>query len=301
MIKAFEIVNYIGETLRLQLDDPDASGFIVKKVTGLGPVKADVNFTEMASSDGGVDNSARLGTRNIVFTLQFLQSPTIEETRHTSYRFFPIKHKVSIIVETDTRICRTEGTVETNEPNIFSEEEGCTISIVCGNSYFYSVNDQIAYFNGVTPLFEFPFENNSLTEKLIEFGEIQNFSERTIIYEGDGNPALLIQIHLIGKIKGLTFYNVDTRESISIKDDKLNEIIDSEVMAGDDIIINTNQGEKSITLIRAGVKYNILNAVDRPIHWFTLKKGENTFAYGCEEGVSNVQLKIQNKILYEGV
>lgn len=301
MIKAFEIINYVGETLRLQLDDPDASGFIVKKVTGLGPVKADINFTEMASNDGGTENSARLGTRNIVFTLQFLQSPTIEETRHTSYRFFPIKHKISVIVETDRGKCRTEGTVETNEPDIFSEEEGCSISILCGNPYFYSVDEQIMYFNGVNSLFEFPFENNSVDEKLIEFGEILNFTERIIIYEGDGNPGMTITVHLIGKMKGLKFYNVDTRDSISIKDEELRRIIGSEVMAGDDIIINTNQGHKSITFVRAGVKYNILNAVNRPIHWFTLRKGENTFAYGCEEGVSNVQLKIQNKILFEGV
>lgn len=301
MIKAFEIINYVGETLRMQLDDPYASGFIVRNVTGLGPVKADINFTEMASSDGGVENSARMGTRNIVFTLQFLQSPTIEETRHTSYRFFPIKHQVSIIVETDRGKCRTEGTVESNEPEIFSEEEGCSISILCGNSYFYDVKDQIIYFNGINPLFEFPFENNSLDENLIEFGEILNFTERIIVYEGDGNPGMVITVHLIGKMKGLTFYNVDTRDSISIKDAELNRIIGSEVMAGDDIIIDTNQGKKSITLVRAGVKYNILNAVDRPIHWFKLRKGENTFAYGCEEGISNVQLKIQNKVLYEGV
>lgn len=301
MIKSFQIINYIGESLLLKLDDPEASGFIVKEVTGLGPVKADVIFTEMATSDGGIDNSARLGVRNIVFKLEFLQSPTIEQTRHTSYRYFPVEHSVSVIVETDRGKCRTEGTVESNEPDIFSEKEGCTVSILCGNSYFYSTADQIAYFNGVNPLFEFPFENNSLDEKLIEFGEILNFAERTIIYEGDGNPGMIIQVHLLGKMKGLTFYNVDTRDSISINDEILSKIIGSDVMAGDDIIINSYEGQKSATLIRAGVKYNILNALGRPIHWFQLRKGENTFAYGCEEGVSKVQLKIQNRILYAGV
>lgn len=301
MIYAFRIINYVNEEIRLQLDDPWGSGFIVKNVTGLGPVKADVIFTEMATNDGGLENSARLETRNIVFTLEFLDSPTIEDVRHLSYRFFPIKKRVSVIAETDRGDCRVDGIVESNEPDIFSQNEGCQISILCGDPYFYSTKDQIVNFNGVEPLFEFPFENNSVTEKLIEFGEILNFTERTLVYDGDGNPGMIIRIHFLGTIKNFKFYNVETREYIAINQERIKSIVGSDIQRGDDIEINTNKGVKSIKLIRAGVKYDILNSLDRPIHWFYLKKGDNTFAYGCEEGVSNVQLRISNKVLYDGV
>lgn len=301
MIHAFQIINYLGESIRMQLDDPWESGFIVKSVTGLGPPKADLVFTEMATNDGGLENSARLTKRNIVFNLQFLESPTIEEVRHLSYRYFPIKKKVSIIVETDRGECRTEGIVESNEPDIFDKEEGCSISIMCGESYFYGTTEQTVSFNGVIPLFEFPFENNSPTEKLIEFGEIQNFTERTILYEGDGNPGMTIKIHLLGPIKNFSFYSIDTRKSISINEEKIKAVIGSELQRGDDIIINTNKGQKSVVLVRSGIEYNIINSLERPIQWLNLRKGENVFAYGCDEGVSNIQLKISNKILYEGV
>lgn len=335
MIHAFRITNYTGDSIRLQLDDPWESGFIVKNVEGLGPVKANIQITEMATNDGGISNSARLETRNIVFHLQFLESPTIEETRHLSYLYFPIKKKITIVVETDRDECEIEGTVESNEPDIFSQEEGCTISVLCPDPYFHSTKEQINVFNGVEPLFEFPFENDSTTEKLIEFGEILNYQERVLRYEGDGNPGIVITIHILGPFKNLKLYNTDAREYMSLDQDKILKIIETSppvfdpnrqyinwypdetqtetsvsseteepippVGAGDEIIINTNRGNKSILFIRDGIIYDIINALNRPISWFYLRKGNNTFSYGCDEGVSNIQLKITNKILYNGV
>ena len=71
MIKAFTVTNYLGESLRVDLFDPDPSGFIVEKIEGLGPVKATLNFTEFATLDGAIDNLARKGTRNILIYLYF--------------------------------------------------------------------------------------------------------------------------------------------------------------------------------------------------------------------------------------
>ena len=38
---------------------------------------------------------------------------------------FRQKESVEIIIETDNRYVRTSGYVESNEPNIFSSQEGC--------------------------------------------------------------------------------------------------------------------------------------------------------------------------------
>jgi len=35
--------------------------------------------------------------------------------------------------------------------------------------------------------------------------------------------------------------------------------------------------------------------------WLQITKGDNAFVYAAVEGVDNLQLKILNKILYEGV
>ena len=54
MIKRVTVVNHLGESLKLDLTSPEKSGFIVKSIEGLGPVKATVNTTKMSTTDGAL-------------------------------------------------------------------------------------------------------------------------------------------------------------------------------------------------------------------------------------------------------
>lgn len=304
MIKSVTITNHLDESIKLDLFNPEESGFIIKNIEGLGPVKANINFKELATNDGAIDNSARLSSRNIVMSLQFMESPTIEETRLKSYKYFPIKRNIKILIETDSRICETIGRVETNVPTIFSNAEGCQISILCSNPYFYSAGENgtnQTIFYGTEPLFEFPFSNESLTEDLIEFGSIENRTEGTIYYDGDAEIGITIQIHAVGEAEGLVIYNTKTREIMQINDDKLKSLMGSGIQAGDEITITTSRGEKGIYMLRSGVTTNILNSLEKPIKWFQLSKGDNTFAYTASAGLTNLQFRIENKVIYEGV
>lgn len=304
MIKSVTITNHLDESIKLDLFNPEESGFIIKNIEGLGPVKANINFKELATNDGSIDNSARLSSRNIVMSLQFMESPTIEETRLKSYKYFPIKRNIKFLIETDNRICETIGRVETNVPTIFSNAEGCQISILCPNSYFYSAGENgtnQTIFYGTEPLFEFPFSNESLTEDLIEFGSIENRTEGTIYYDGDAEIGITIQIHAVGEAEGLVIYNTKTREIMRINDDKLKSLMGSGIQAGDEITITTSRGEKGIYMLRSGVTTNILNSLEKPIKWFQLSKGDNTFAYTASAGLTNLQFRIENKVIYEGV
>ena len=304
MIKSVTITNHLDESIKLDLFNPEESGFIIKSIEGIGPVKANINFKELATNDGAIDNSARLSSRNIVMSLQFMESPTIEETRLKSYKYFPIKRNIKFLIETDSRICETIGRVETNVPTIFSNAEGCQISILCSNPYFYSAGENgtnQTIFYGTEPLFEFPFSNESLTEDLIEFGSIENRTEGTIYYDGDAEIGITIQIHAVGEAEGLVIYNTKTREIMRINDDKLKSLMGSGIQAGDEITITTSRGEKGIYMLRSGVTTNILNSLEKPIKWFQLSKGDNTFAYTASAGLTNLQFRIENKVIYEGV
>lgn len=304
MIKSVTITNHLDESIKLDLFNPEESGFIIKNIEGLGPVKANINFKELATNDGAIDNSARLSSRNIVMSLQFMESPTIEETRLKSYKYFPIKRNIKFLIETDSRICETIGRVETNVPTIFSNAEGCQISILCSNPYFYSAGENgtnQTIFYGTEPLFEFPFSNESLTEDLIEFGSIENRTEGTIYYDGDAEIGITIQIHAVGEAEGLVIYNTKTREIMRINDDKLKSLMGSGIQAGDEITITTSRGEKGIYMLRSGVTTNILNSLEKPIKWFQLSKGDNAFAYTASAGLTNLQFRIENKVIYEGV
>lgn len=307
MIKSFKVTNFLGESITLELDKPLKTGFIVKNVSGLGPAKANVNTTEVSTNDGSMFNSARLSERNIVFNFLFIESEdggSIEQIRHKSYKFFPLKKQLELVIETDNRLVRTIGYVESNEPDIFSDKEGAVVSILCPDPYFYSVGDdakeKLDLFS-IEPSFEFPFSNESLTDPLIVFGEITLQTEGVITYDGDAEIGITIRIHAIGPAYNIDIYNLGTREKMSINTSRLEAMLGTGIVPSDDIIISTTKGNKSITLIREGVSYNILNCLDKNTAWFSLTKGDNVFAFTAQYGVTNLQFQIENEVIYEGV
>ena len=307
MIYSLAVTNFLGDRIRLELGKPENTGFLIKSITGLGPVKANVNTTEVSTNDGSMFNSARLNQRNIVIQMVFVNSiygEDIEAIRQKSYKYFPIKKSVELVIETDNRYVRTTGYIESNEPDIFSKQEGTQISIICPDPYFYSASEDgnnVTDFYSIDPMFEFPFSNESLSEPLLVFGEVQIKTEGVITYSGDSEIGVMIYIHAIGTAEHINIYNTETREVMTIDTVKLEKLTGRGLIAGDDIIINTLKGEKSITLIRSGVNYNILNCLDKNTNWFTLVKGDNIFAFTADSGLTNLQFRIENKVIYEGV
>jgi len=301
MIKSVAVTNHLGESIILELRFPEKSGFLVRGIEGLGPSRANINTTEISSDDGSNYNSARVSSRNIVLTLGFLPDPTIEDTRQLSYKYFPIKKLVKMVVETDKRICETYGYVESNEPDIFSKEESTVISVICPNPYFYSSDVKVTTFSGTIPVFKFPFSNNSLSQKLISFGQIVNQTSQTVYYTGDADIGLIISIHALGPATNVVIYNTGTREEMHIDSAKLVTLTGYDILAGDDIFISTVKGSKSITLLRNGEFINILNCLDKNVDWFQLTKGDNVFVYTADAGSSNLQFRISNQTVYEGI
>ena len=307
MIYSIVVTNYLGDRIKLELGKPDVSGFLIKSITGLGPAKANVNTTEVSTNDGSLFNSARLSQRNIVLDMVFINTvygESIEDLRQKSYKYFPLKKSVELTIETDNRYVKTTGYVESNEPNIFSSQEGTQISIICTDPYFYSAGEDgnnVTNFYSIDPMFEFPFSNESLDEPLLVFGEIQIKTEGVITYHGDSEIGVMIYIHAIGPATNINIYNTETREVMRINTEKISSLTGKGIVASDDIVINTAKGEKSITLIREGVSYNILNCLDKNTDWFTLAKGDNIFAFTADSGVTNLQFRVENKVIYEGV
>lgn len=302
MIKTVTVINYLREEVKIKLSDMSPShGLIITDMSGLGPPKGNINTTTISSGDGSIYNSARLDNRNITIKLLFVDAPSIEAARQNTYRYFPVKKPITLKIDTDNRSVYTVGYVESNEPTIFSDKESCQISIICPDSHFYSnaLNETVFY--GIEPDFEFPFSNESLSENLLNFGNIMINKARNIYYDGDDEIGIVIKIHALGDISDITIWNTKTKEKMKIYADKLKTITGSALKNGDDIIINTEDGYKSVKLLREGKYTNIINCIDRFSDWFKLSKGSNTMAFEADAGNNNIVFKIENKISYEGI
>lgn len=304
MIKSITVTNHLNESLKLELGFPERSGFLIQEISGLGPVKADINVSELSSVDGSIYNSARLPSRNIVFKLALLESPTIEDTRQKSYKYFPVKKRVRLLIETTNRTAEIFGYVESNEPIIFSRQETTQISIVCPNPYFYSAGPKgkrITSFTGFEKVFSFPFSNEALSDKLLIMGNLLKNQIQTVLYDGDSEIGFNIEIHAVGTAEHVMIYNVNTLENMKIDTDKLIAMTGQPIINGDSIFISTIKGNKSIQLLRGGVYYNIINCLDRDATWMFLRKGDNVFAFDAEEGSSNLYFRIINQVIYQGI
>lgn len=301
MIKSLTVENPKGESLKMVLTDPWKSGLIIESIDGLGPADANINTYELATADGGIYSGARLNMRTITLSLRMLEHPSIEHSRHLTYKFFPIKKKIKLILETDLKTVECEGYVEGNDPTIFSEQEGTIITITCPDPSFYHGFYSSDMFSGVLPLFEFPFENNSVTEKLIEFGELRTFGGATVDYVGDVDTGMELLIHLLGDAKNITIYNTLTREKFAIYTDKIASLSSGAIGSGDDILINTKRGNRSVKLLRNGVYTNIISAIDKDADWFQLTPGDNIFAFTAESGETNIMITITYRTAFGGV
>lgn len=309
MLQKVVITNPKGETLDLELTNPDKSGFTVAKIEGLGPPKANINGQEMASSDGMFYSSARADKRQIIFTLEFRSRDknnkygalSIEECRHLCYRYFPLKKEITITVYTDSQVLYTKGYVETNEPEIFSRQEYATISVVCPDPFMHELGDSKTVFSGIQPTFEFPFSNESLTEPLIEFGQIWIDTTAVLDYDGTIDTGIIITIHALGECEGIQLYNVDTKERIVIDTSKIRIITGKPFQAKDDIIISTVRGDRYCRLLRNGQYTNIIGALGRDTDWFQISNGSNAFGFSAVSGENNISVTFSYQNAYMGV
>lgn len=301
MIHAVTVTNFKNESLRMPLSKPEDSGLAIFNIEGIGGGTATINSTEMATGDGAWYNSARAQTRNIVLSLKPIDTPSVEENRHKIYRYFPVKKPLQLLFETDTRNSIAYGYVESNDSVIFSQQEYVQISIICADPWFYAAGGGASAFSGVIPMFEFPFSNESTSEKLIEFGRTRIDNRAIIYYEGDVDAGMIITIHALGSAENIMIYNVDTLEHMDIDTDKLQQITGSPFSTGDDIVISTKRGEKYVRLLRNGYYTNIIGAIDRDADWLQLTAGDNLFGFTADYGENNLMIQLNYETAYAGV
>lgn len=303
MIESIKVTNHIGESMTVNLKSPEESGLAVRRIDGIGPVKATVNTLDIASIDGVIFNSATLGSRNIVFDFKFVSTAneTIEDVRRKTYRYFPIRRNISLEIAGGSRTGIVNGYVESNEPNIFSPDSGSIISIICPSALFSSSVVVETIFSGSIGAFEFPFENASLTEPLLEFGIQLIDTRKTVYYEGDISTGVTIIVDFLGSVTDLTIHSVTSNKSMTIVSSKVTSLTGSNFSFGDQLIVSTVKGQKSIYLLRNGTYHNILNALGTNIDWFEIEPGDNVFTFSAVSGIGNIQMSIMHSLVFEGL
>lgn len=280
-----KVENRNGAKLKLSQNE---SKYQILKIDGLTPTKAEITTSTLANMDGEQFKNSRIETRNIVINLR-LQG-NVEENRIALYDFFDNGKSVKLYYRNNTRNVFIEGYCETVESDLFSQNEEVQISILCLNPFWKNISTTTIDISQGFSNFEFPF---AIEKDGISFSDFYENREVPIINQGEVETGVKIKLKAqLNTVVNPIIFNVETGEFM-----KLNTSLN----VGDEIIINTNKGEKSITKIIEGVSQNKINDLENGSSWLQLAKGKNLFVYQSEENQNYLSVIFEFYNLYKGV
>lgn len=275
-----KVKNTLGDSLTLfpSLD-------YAVKISGITSAKAALNFSTAGVNDGSRHNSSRRENRNIVIQIKPLRN--VEKNRIALYKVFRTGKQVELFFKNGARDVFIAGYVEHVDGDLFELGQTLQASIICNDPSFKALHETLVGISGAIPLFTFPF---AIDAAGIPFSEIEKKIETNVYYDGEIESGTIIEIIALNDCSDPMIYSA-TGESFKLGID---------LIKGDALIINTNPGEKSVTLNRGGAVTNVLNSVKEFPTWFTLQPGDNVFMYAASDpGALQITFKYLAK--YEGV
>ena len=286
--------NKRGEKLTLTQRETE---YQVVSVEGLNPPNALITSSSVVGLDGEKFQSSKLETRNLVITVKI--NGDVEANRNRLYRYAKTKQYCKVYYKSERHDVFAEGYVDTVEGSLFTNDQRIQISIICHDPYFQSVNEIYSDISKVLGLFSFPFSfgaaglvENTITDAAIEFGRYDENRIVNIINDG-ADTGLTIHMVVFGAtVINPIIYDVYTREFFAL---------DTELYKDDVVTINTNRGQKSITVLRNGVELNGINWLRANSTWLQLHEGDNLYTYDAEEGVNLISVHITHRPRVEGV
>jgi hypothetical protein len=151
--------NAVDRSVEFSMDT--TSPYIVKDISGLGPVKAEVSRSQNSLDRGTTFQSTRTGERNIVIRLGFKPGVAVDVQREALTDVYMPGTKIELeFTTTNLGVLTIQGIVETNEPEIFTNKPASAISIICNDPYFKGKDQVVVYKPNPAdfPVFSVPFE-----------------------------------------------------------------------------------------------------------------------------------------------
>lgn len=251
MLTKVEVDNLQGTTLSLPLDDI-SSGYVVKDITGLDPVKATISSAPFAQLDGSTFQGSRRDNRNIVMKIGIepdYSTQTVSGLRNALYALFMPKTNVVVrFYMDDVHFVDIAGQVESCEAPPFSQDPEVNVSIICFDPNF------------VVP-----------SSTTVNGNTVATSTEQTISYPGSAETGYVFTLNVNRSISGFSIYNRRPDGTVRQMDVAL------ALVSGDVVKISTESRNKYATLTRSGVTTSILYAISATANWAPLNPGNNYY------------------------
>lgn len=258
------------------------SGFVLTGADGLTNAAVAISATDLATHDGAIVNTTRTQPRGIVLYLTMQQSANVEAVKREILGVIKPKQRGRLVWTQDGRSIEIVGVVEQIEMPRFSDNVVMQITIYCAQPYWADVDYIIKQIELIDPLHHFVLAIPQ--NKGIVFGVYNLSMTKTFTNYGDAATGAIIRIIATGDIENPLLERADGRY-FGITDT---------MAAGDEIVINTTKGQKSV--FKNGV--NIINKIRAGSTWLQMETGENTFTISEKNGSGNMYFTFEYKQYY---
>lgn len=189
--------------------------------------------------------------------------------------------------------CYAEKTAKFTDTDVSTVKE-YSVSLEAPDPYWKDTGlTKVSIANWI-PKFHFPLVIPQI--KGIIFG-LKSASLIADVYNSSNiEVGMEIRFEASGAVKNPQLFNINTREFI--------KLINTEMDAGEVIIINTNKREKTVVQVKNGVEKNYIGKIDLAgggNTFLTLRPGDNLFRYAADEGEGNLQTYIYFQGMDTGV
>lgn len=249
MINAIQLQNENGESLYIPWQDL-GTGYFVKEITGLDPVKANLAMSNYGSVDGAQYQYSRRDPRNIVIRLGFAPdwvTNTVESLRQGLYALFLPKAFVKFrAVLSSGLLLDVDGRIESFETPLFTDDPEVTISIMCPQPDFQEKDHEIV-------------SGNTVTDSTMS----------NITYEGTVESGIKLTLFPNRTLTEFDIYHQSPSAALSTIEFAFS------LLSGDVLEISTVSGNKGAWLTRTGNRASVLYGVSPTSQYFRLARGLN--------------------------
>lgn len=266
------------------------SPFLLEKAEGLYEMAADINTSDNGAMDGATYHSSFLKKRNIVLYLRDLDH--FKDNREFLNELFIPKSEGTLYFQEENEERVISYYVELVTSNGTGYARIYQVSLICPDPYFYDRYDQQITMSAFLPSFTFRHEFKKAKEELgyQQKNKLQQIMNRT----GTDHIGMTIEIRCNGAVQNPSVIRVESNEHIRIgtAEKPLN------LVAGDRVIITTEDGQKQVVLYHAGAEEKVNHFLSEDSTFIQLQRGINSIGYSANSGLDNMVITIRYKIRY---
>jgi hypothetical protein len=266
------------------------SVYHVNDTNGLATIRNTVYSYESVGQDGAGLVGNKIEPRDIDITgrINVRHKEQAAEARRRLVHLLNPHLKARLVYEFGDFKRYIECTTVIAEPSRGTVLQDFKIQFTCLDPFWREMKETSYVIAEWTPLWKFPFKFP------MQFGERSRSRIVDVFNHGDVDMGIKVRFKALGDVQNPRLLNVKTMAHIRVHNVNMN--------AGDVLEVNTNYGQKAVTLIKKnGERVNMINDLDFASVFMQLPVGLSQFSYDADVGMDKLDIRIVHDTIYLGV